>query len=255
MILVLCGTSEGRLLLKALEQITTEVVATVTTPHGAECISACNCQILSGRLDEAALVELIEVSGIKYVVDITHPYAENISQLAISISGEKNIQYFRYERKTTEAAAEEVIRARDYKEAAELAAAIEGRVFLTVGSNQLPAFLNKIGIERITARVLPTSDVIKKCEGYGLTADNLIAMKGPFTTEMNIAMFKAHRAAVVVTKDSGAAGGTEEKLKACRSLGIPIIMIDRPKIDYPNTYSSLEELLNVINGLITEPSV
>ncbi len=253
MILVLCGTTEGRLLLKELEKITTDVVATVTTPHGVACISSCNCEVLAGRLDEAAFEELIEARGIKCIVDVTHPYAENISQLAIRISREKNLHYLRYERKSIEAAAAEgVIRARDYNEAAALAAAIEGRVFLTVGSNQLPAFLKKIDIERTTARVLPTSEVIKKCEGYGLTADNLIAMKGPFTTEMNIAMFKAHRAAVVVTKDSGAAGGIEEKLKACRSLCIPIIMIDRPKIDYPNSYSSLEELLNAISGLITE---
>lgn len=251
MILVLCGTSEGRQFLWELEAIGPKVVATVTTTHGMECLRESNVEILTGKLTEESLSKLIEDRSIKYIIDITHPYAENISLLAIRISKEKKLHYLRYERQATEIPEDEtVIRAESYKEAAEIAGNHEGRVFLTVGSNQLPIFSHAIKLENLIARVLPTSEVIQKCEELGFTADNIIAMKGPFSTEINKEMFLMYKAAIVVTKDSGAAGGTIEKVEACRQLGIPIIIVDRPQIEYPNQYESLEELLIKLKGMI-----
>ncbi|MGD7314445.1 precorrin-6A/cobalt-precorrin-6A reductase, partial [Ralstonia pseudosolanacearum] len=37
----------------------------------------------------------------------------------------------------------------------------------------------------------------------------------------------------VVTKDSGEAGGYHAKAAAAAALGIPLIVVDRPAIDYP----------------------
>jgi len=251
MILVLCGTSEGRQLLKELEAIGQKIVATVTTTHGMECLKDSNNEVLTGKLTEEGLSKLVGDRGIKYIIDITHPYAENISLMAIRVSKEKKLHYLRYERQATEIPADEtVIRAEGYKEAAEIAAKHEGRVFLTVGSNQLPIFSQVIKPQRLIARVLPASEVIKKCEDLGLTADSIIAMKGPFSTELNKEMFSMYKAALVLSKDSGAAGGTIEKVEACRQLGIPIIIVNRPHIEYPNQYDSIGELLIKLKEMI-----
>lgn len=247
MILALCGTSEGRELLMKLENLNLKVIATVTTTYGLESIGSNKFEVIRERLNHELLNKLIDERGISCVIDITHPYAENISLLAIKVCEERRISYLRYERKTTEILEEgNVIWADSYKQAAEIASNIEGRIFLTVGSNHLPIFLKEISVDRLIARVLPTTEVIRKCEDYGFRADNIVAMKGPFDTEINKQMFLMYKAAAVVTKDSGAVGGTEEKIKACSLLGIPIIAVRRPSLPYPKryVYYNLEELIN-----------
>ena len=56
-------------------------------------------------------------------------------------------------------------------------------------------------------------------------------------------MFKEYGANYVIMKDSGSTGGTMEKLKACKELGITPIIIDREEEQGINT---LEELENII---------
>ena len=252
MILALCGTSEGRELFKKLEDLQVKVIATVTTSYGEECLRSSNVEVITGQLNEEALTKLIAERNISFVIDMTHPYAENISLLTIKICKERKINYLRYERRITEIIAEDhILRAESYMKAAKIAKTIEGKIFLTVGSNQLPVFLRELSVERLIARVLPTAEVLKKCEDYGFTADNLIAMKGPFNVEINRQMFLMHDAAAVVTKDSGDVGGVIEKVKACQLLGIPLIIVNRPKIDYPNQYSNLDELINSLKNMLS----
>ncbi|WP_026477244.1 precorrin-6A reductase [Alkaliphilus transvaalensis] len=246
MILALCGTSEGRQLLAGLSNKLIPVVATVTTPYGVKCLEGItNIEVLETKLDEGALHELIDTKKIKYILDVSHPYAENISKLAMKVSEEKGIQYLRYERQNTEIPqGDHVIIAEDYHHAAQLAKNYPNKVFLTTGSNHIPLFVKEIGAERLIARVLPTSSVIKRCEDYGLTPHNLIGMKGPFTGEMNQVMFGIEDVSVIITKDSGEAGGTEEKISAAQIVGKPIIIIKRPQITYGNVYHDLNFLIS-----------
>lgn len=67
-------------------------------------------------------------------------------------------------------------------------------------------------------------------------------MEGPFSKEMNYCMLKDFDADVLVTEDSGNTGGIIEKFEAANMLGIPVILIKRPKIDYPNVVTSIDEL-------------
>ena len=71
-------------------------------------------------------------------------------------------------------------------------------------------------------------------------------MKGPFSREMNYHMFKESRADVVVTKDSGVIGGVLEKIEAASMLKLPVVLIERPAIHYPNVIYNLEQLLQKI---------
>lgn len=67
-------------------------------------------------------------------------------------------------------------------------------VLLTTGSKELEAFaVDPVLRERIFARVLPDSQVLKKCEDLGLHGAHIIAMQGPFSVELNCAA-SAYRA-------------------------------------------------------------
>ena len=55
----------------------------------------------------------------------------------------------------------------------------------------------------------------------------MICMQGPFSADLNAAMFAQTQAAYVVTKDSGQAGGYGEKEEGARRAGAVLIVVKR----------------------------
>ena len=82
----------------------------------------------------------------------------------------------------------------------------------------------------------------------GLTPKQIVAMQGPFSTELNVELFKHAGAEVLVTKNSGKIGGADTKLAAAKILNLPVVMIDRPKIFYPNVAKTFDEVLKFIQS-------
>jgi precorrin-6x reductase len=54
-------------------------------------------------------------------------------------------------------------------------------------------------------------------------------MQGPFSKEFNIAQFKETGADILITKESGNAGGFLEKTDAARECGMKIVVLVRVK--------------------------
>ena len=71
-------------------------------------------------------------------------------------------------------------------------------------------------------------------------------MKGPFTQEMNESTYKQYDIDLVITKESGIAGGFLEKVNACKKLNIPVVIIKRKEMNYPNTIGNIEKLIDLI---------
>nr|WP_244262781.1 precorrin-6A reductase [Thermoanaerobacter siderophilus] len=183
-------------------------------------------------------------NNIDIVVDATHLFAKDISINAINAYNKTGIKYIRYERKNLYYYNAIVVES--FEEAAEECKKY-GSIFLTVGSKNLEKFrvLWEIG-KKVTARVLPLSSVIKKCEDLGLKPKDIIAMEGPFTKELNYQMFKERNAEVVVAKESGIVEGVLEKFEAAKMLGIPVILIKRPDINYPVVVTDVDSLINEV---------
>ena len=76
--------------------------------------------------------------------------------------------------------------------------------------------------------MLPTVAGITACEAAGIPHRNILAMQGPFTEELNIALLRQFRIAFLVTKDGGAAGGFAEKAQAAEQCGVQLIVLRRP---------------------------
>ena len=95
----------------------------------------------------------------------------------------------------------------------------EGNVLLTTGSKELKVFTEIPSYrDRLYARVLSLPSVVETCSEYGFEGKHLIAMQGPFSREMNEAMLRQYQCSYLVTKDSGKAGGFEEKIQAAECL-------------------------------------
>ena len=72
-------------------------------------------------------------------------------------------------------------------------------------------------------------EAVEESAKLGFQGRHLIAMQGPFSREMNLALLRYADAAYFVTKESGKAGGFEEKLEAARQAGAVPVVIGRPR--------------------------
>lgn len=230
MILVLAGTSEGRLAAASLEKEGFEVIASTATAYGGELLAKdFHGEITARPLSFAEMVSLITAKKIDKVIDATHPFAVEVSNNVREACRLKGVTYERLERDEETFAEEEgLFRARDVEEAVQLAAGVEGSIFLTTGSSKLEFYTAGLDAERLVVRILPVKESLEKCLSLGISPRNIIAMQGPFDEELNRCLFKRYRASLVITKDSGPAGGTREKIDAARGLGIPVVLINRP---------------------------
>lgn len=249
-VVVIAGTADARQVIERLLNKNISVAATVVTSFGSELLSERHgLSVHEGRLACEGITGLIFREKAKCLVDASHPFAKDVTLNALQACAAAQVPYLRFEREvTTLPVAEGIIFSGDFIQAAQQAACHKGNILLTIGSNNLEVFTQRIPDykERLFVRVLPMRAVIAKCEAAGLTAANIIAIKGPFSEEMNIEMIKHCHAEVLVTKDSGKEGGVEEKLSAARKAGIDVVLIKRPDIDYKDRVSSINEVVEFV---------
>ena len=244
MILLLGGTSDARDIARGLRADGAEVLVTVVTGYGAELASE-DAAVRLGALDAAALRELAQHAEV--VVDATHPFAAAVSSMAIEVCAGLGVPYLRYERPGS-ALPDAVHVVESAEEAAALAVTLAGGgvLFLTVGSKTLAPYIaaaRAAGCPLI-ARVLPTADVLAATEALGLTPREVLALQGPTTRELEVALLRHTRAAVLVTKESGPTGGVLEKLAAAATVGIPAVVVGRPGVAYPRDVHSVDGVLD-----------
>jgi len=230
-ILVLAGTSEGRQAAIDLEKEGLKVMAATATTYGGEMLQKdFQGEISTRPLDLEAMMELINLKGVIKVIDATHPFAEEVSKNAREACRLAGIEYERLEREGSDIkTGGGVLFARDTEEAVQLASGYKGNIFLTVGSSKLEHYTRSLDPDRLIVRILPVKASLEKCLDLGIPPKNIIAMQGPFDEEINKLLFRRYQAVLIITKDSGPAGGVAEKITAARALNIPVILISRPQ--------------------------
>lgn len=254
MILVLGGTCDALEIASGIYQLTKDVTISTATEYGLE-VSRDRFpgQIIFGRMDREALKRYMKEQGVDHVIDASHPYAENISRNAISVCQELGVHYLRFERPVVDQVNNRTIICGSLEQAGELVEEMPGKVFVTTGINNIEKMLTKISDKnRLKIRVLPQSETINKLENLGLNANHIVAMKGPFSEEMNFLMFQEAGSVILICKDSGTQGGTDHKLMAAARLGMKIILIRRPDLLYPNKFEQVTEIKRYFQELIEQ---
>ncbi|MGE4267566.1 MAG: precorrin-6A reductase [Deferribacterales bacterium] len=217
--LVIGGTSDTREYIKNLNE---DYVVSVATQYGYESFRNDFPTVLI-RFDEDTLTAFILEHGITAIADTTHPFAKNITALAVKTAEKLGLPYINAMRiPKLESDYEGIIIVESYEEAAERAKEFSS-VLLTIGSNRIDAF--KDVIHKCLIRVLPYEKSIEKCRLAGAEYKQIIAMQGPFSEEFNIALMREIEADALVTKLSGDSGGFKEKISACEKTGAACIVI------------------------------
>ncbi len=242
-LLIFGGTSEGRKLAFLACELGLSCLITVATPYGEELMEEeRGLQILQKRLNTQEMVELMERVRPALIIDATHPYALEVSasiREACRLNQRTLIRVLRE--------SEELADAREFDTVEQLCAALNENdelVFSTLGVKEAAALsqVRDYG-KRIWLRVLPFKDSLEACLAAGFPAKHLICMQGPFGEDLNVAMFQHTGAKILLTKDSGSAGGFPEKIAAARRCGMKIYIWKRPLQEEGLSLEQIERLL------------
>lgn len=230
------GTSESAALAEAIAAIGIPCTVTVTTVAAESLYPKTSMlRVQVGRLNAAHLEQFLQQQRIVAILDASHPYAVEISQMAIAAATQQQIPYLRFERLAIGAATEnsKVISLDSLKTLLAGDYLYQQRVLLTVGYKALPLFGTWQDRSMLFARILPAVASLEAAIAAGFSSDRIIALRPPVPVELEKALWRHWDISLVVTKASGAAGGEDVKRVVAAELGIPLIVIARPMVDYP----------------------
>ncbi|HEV3158064.1 MAG TPA: cobalt-precorrin-6A reductase [Candidatus Baltobacteraceae bacterium] len=221
-LLILGGTGDARQLAHRLSDISGIVaisslagrVAQPTLPNGPVRVG--------GFGEVAGLVTYLRNERIDAVVDATHPFAANISRNAADACGELALPLIALLRPPWKAGdGDHWHDADDLVEAAEIAENLGRRIFLTIGRQGIAAFADcRKGWFLIRSIDKPDPPLPSQHE--------ILLQRGPFEVDEEIRVMRKHAIDVIVSKNSGGSA-TFAKIEAARVLGLPVVMIKRPR--------------------------
>ena len=219
MIWIIGGTTESTILISKIKGILKYVIS-VATYSGSEVIDDEDENIVVSRMNYDEMLEFIKIQNIETVIDMSHPYAIEVSKNARLACNKLKIKYLRFAREKTEF--ENVIYVNSISECIDFLKTIKGHVLFTTGIKNIVDFeaIKDKDKHRFIYRVLPTIFSIQECINNNIKMKDIIGMLGPFSEELNISIFKEYNADYVVMKDSGSVGGTPEKIEACINVGL-----------------------------------
>lgn len=222
------GTTEGRELAQWFAENHIEAYVSVATEYGAQLLPGSEyLHVSTERLDQTGMEKIFREKSIQYVIDATHPYAVEVSKNIIDACQNQRIKNYRIIRSSND----EIAKGRYFNSISEAAGFLNqcrGRALITTGSKEIAEFLKvKNYSQRCTVRILNVPEIAEMCRNMGFI--KIIAERGPFSVECNIRHLKESGAEYLVTKDSGSAGGFDEKIKAALFCNVIPIIIRRPK--------------------------
>ncbi|MGK7344444.1 MAG: precorrin-6A reductase [Candidatus Nitrospinota bacterium M3_3B_026] len=254
MILLLGGTSETGPIAERIARLGVDVLVSTATDIPLGTGDGERIRRRSGRLSAEGLARLIETEGAAVVVDATHPFAEEASREARQAASAAGIPYLVFSRPSIDCDYERLTIADDHEEAARIAFSFGVTVLAATGSKDIAVYAARArqAGPRLVARVLDHPASIESCRAAGLSDEDIIAGRGPFSVEENLEHIERAGAGVIVTKDSGAAGGVGEKIEAARRAGISAVMVKRPRREGGNVHETIDGLAaalrEVLNG-------
>jgi precorrin-6A/cobalt-precorrin-6A reductase len=241
------GTRESAIIAQEMAAASLPTIVTATTATAQSLYpNHPQLKVEIGQLDCLQLEQFLEREEIIGIVDASHPYAVQISQIAMEVALKRNLPYLRYERPYLNSVSPSttVIELDSFDTLLESDYLLGERVLLTVGYKMLPRFQVWQNRATLFARILPDLNSLEIALAAGFTAERIIAFRPPFSAELEKALWQDWHISLVVTKASGEAGGEDIKRRVAAELGIPLIIIARPKIIYPQQTSNLLEVLS-----------
>lgn len=197
------------------------------------------CRVRVGGFGGAeGLVAFIATEGIELLLDLTHPYAAQISHNAARAAELAGVPCWALRRFGWQPGADDNWREVDGWDELTCALAPFERPFFTSGREPL-AHLHEIPAhQHWTVRCLQPEPAPTRAE--------IIGARGPFSLDEERALFARICCDVLVSKNSGSAS-TEPKLQVARELGLPVLLLRRPALPVVDReFAEIEALWEVL---------
>jgi len=234
-VLILGGTSEGRLLAAQL----------ATDPRFACVLSLAgrtrNLQLpdtphrVGGFGGVDGLAAYLRERRIHALVDTTHPFAARISANAVSAALQTGTALLRFARKPwAPVAGDRWLEVDDMPAACAALGKEARRVFLSIGRLEIAAFHAAPQHHYLVRAVDPFET--------GLPQARLITARGPFDLDAERALLREADIEIVVSKNSGTAA-TYAKIAAARELELPVVLVRMPRLPPVHEVDSLDAIV------------
>lgn len=195
------------------------------------------------------LARYIRETGITHVVDATHPFAVQMSLNAIDACRITETPLVALTRAAWRAVDGDVwIHAPDMAGAVAALDTDPQRVFLAIGRKDIGRFRAQPQHHYLLRLVDPPHSAPP------LPNHDIIVDKGPFTEASDQALLAEHRIDLVVSKNSGGSGA-RAKIDAARTLGLPVLMVDRPPLPDRDEVHEIGAVLDWLGHSGTERGV
>lgn len=254
-ILIFAGTTEGRKLSEYLAENEINHTICVATEYGEIVLRQHPfVKVHQGRMNQEQIERFLSNGKFDVVVDATHPFAKEITyniQAALKEMGQIGISipYLRLKRDGITERENGITYFETNEECVKALEDTEGNILLATGSKELYKYCVSEGIKhRLYVRVLPSVESLSLCIEQGIYGKQIIAMQGPFTTEMNEAIIRQYEIAYLVTKESGVPGGYREKINAAKRTGTKIFVIGCPEEGKGYYFSEICQKLEDMRG-------
>lgn len=228
MILILGGTTEGRLAVNTLDESGSPFY--YSTRGDEQEVSLHHGIRLQGGMDAGAMEQFCRQKGIRLLVDAAHPFAEELHRNVATVGQRLQIPVIRLERIYPPRTACPVIWCAGYDEAVK-----------KIQQSHPASLLLLTGVQSIARLAALWKDENIRCHCRILDRDSsrLLADRQGFPRERlcyyhegedeRIVMEQLHPEAIIL-KESGLSGGFKEKVEVATSLGIQVFAIQRPPL-------------------------
>jgi precorrin-6A/cobalt-precorrin-6A reductase len=197
----------------------------------------CHCHVGGfGGID--GLTHFLGEQQVDLLLDLTHPYAEQISRHAHEAARQMGIPYWVLRRPLWHPSADDDWH--DWREWPDMMAQLASftRVLMALGREPLNHLDEIPGHQHWWVRCLSSEQMHPNV--------SLLSARGPFRLEDEYTLLKEQKIEVIVCKNSGSAA-TEAKLIAARELNIPVLMRTRPALPQADRiFTSVDTLVKAL---------
>jgi precorrin-6A/cobalt-precorrin-6A reductase len=184
----------------------------------------------------SGLAEYVRREGFTHVIDATHPFAAEMSRNAVEACTDTGTPLIALERAPwSRVAGDKWIEVGDVSAAVAALPEAPAQVFLAIGRQHIAPFAARPQ-HAYTLRFVDPPDA-----PLPFAAD-VIVSRGPFTFDGELDMIRTRGITWIVARNSGG-DGARAKIDAARALGLPVIMISRPKLPERLRVESVAEVM------------
>lgn len=224
MILILGGTTEGRLAVRVADAAGSPYwYSTRGTLQQIECKNGTH---ITGALDEAAMTAFCQEHAIRLLVDAAHPFATELHQTVASVAESLDLPVVRVER-TYSDETESIRWCIDYADAIRrLEADGITRLLALTGVQTIGKLRPFWERHDCWFRILRREESLEKAVQQGFDPMRLVF----YEEEEDAALLARLHPQAVLTKESGDSGGFVQKVAAAQAAGIPVYAVRRPAL-------------------------